>query len=83
MNCPEPEFAAPGSGLQSAPAGGATIFSCALCGCRFTHAGRSCLPCTLSAFCDLVQCPNCGFQFPRTSRTLEWARRLFERRRRQ
>jgi hypothetical protein len=55
---------------------GATVFSCGLCGCDFTDAGRSCSPCPFKAGCDLVQCPHCGYHFPRTSRAMEWARRL-------
>jgi hypothetical protein len=54
----------------------ATAFTCGLCGRPFTHAGRACRPCPLRAGCDLVQCPHCGFQFPRASRVVEWARRL-------
>jgi hypothetical protein len=63
-------------------ASGPTRFTCGLCGREFTHAGRSCSPCPLWAACDLVQCPYCGFHFPRTSRALEWARRLLARGRR-
>lgn len=59
---------------------GETAFTCALCGCRFNHAGLACGSCPLKAGCDVVQCPHCGFQFPRTSSAAEWARRLFGRR---
>lgn len=57
----------------------ATVFTCALCGDRFTHGGQVCGTCPLTAGCDIVKCPNCGYQFPRSSRTVEWFRRLFER----
>ena len=55
----------------------ATVFQCALCGTRFVHGGRVCGACPLSAGCDLVRCPRCGYQFPRASRTLERLRRLW------
>lgn len=58
----------------------ATEFTCTLCGARFTHDGLSCSACPLSAGCAVVRCPNCGFQTPRSSRLLDWGRRLFSRR---
>ena len=54
----------------------ATVFRCALCGMRFTHGEQVCGACPLSAGCDLVRCPGCGYHFPRTSRLVEWVRRL-------
>lgn len=60
----------------------ATAFACSLCGCRFTHGTLVCTSCPLNAGCEIVKCPNCGFQFPRTSRLVEWARRLARRMRR-
>ena len=60
----------------------ATIFDCSLCGARFTHGGQVCRPCPMSTKCDLVKCPNCGFQFPRASRLVALGRRLFARIRR-
>lgn len=56
-----------------------TAFTCALCSCRFTHAGLACGSCPLKAGCDVVQCPHCGFQFPRASGAVEWVRRLLRR----
>ena len=58
----------------------ATVFSCALCGCRFTHGGLVCAGCVLGSACDLVKCPQCGYQFPRDSRLVAWARRVLRRR---
>lgn len=54
-----------------------TCFHCALCGARFTHGGQVCGGCPLRAACDVVQCPNCGYQFPRTSRIVTWLQRLW------
>ena len=51
---------------------GGTSFCCALCGARFTHGDRVCRACPLRATCDVVQCPSCGYQFPRVSRVWTW-----------
>ena len=59
-------------------AGEGTLFLCALCGCRFTHGERVCSACPMSAGCELVRCPNCGYQFPRSSRIVDAARRLWD-----
>ena len=61
----------------SSPAG--TVFSCTLCGARFTHAEKACSACPLNHGCEVVRCPNCGFQFPRESQLVRLARRLFGR----
>jgi DNA-directed RNA polymerase subunit RPC12/RpoP len=56
-----------------------TVFRCALCGARFSHAGLVCRTCPMRPACDVVQCPNCGYQFPRSSKTLDWLKRAFAR----
>jgi Fe2+ transport system protein FeoA len=57
-----------------------TAFACALCGLRFTHGGQVCASCPITHGCeDLIRCPRCGYQFPRGSRTLAWAARLWRR----
>jgi Fe2+ transport system protein FeoA len=57
-----------------------TAFACALCGLRFTHGGQVCASCPITHGCEeLVRCPRCGYQFPRGSRTLAWAARLWRR----
>lgn len=53
----------------------ATVFACALCGGRFTHGGQACGGCLLASGCELVRCPHCGYQFPRSSRLWDWLRR--------
>lgn len=55
----------------------ATEFSCPLCGARFSHGTLVCGSCPLNAGCEIVKCPSCGYQFPRRSRIVEWAKRLF------
>ena len=50
----------------------ATVFTCALCGGRFTHGGQACGACPLASGCGLVRCPHCGYQFPRSSRLVDW-----------
>jgi Fe2+ transport system protein FeoA len=55
---------------------------CALCGFEFTEAEakRPCARCPLGAHCDLVCCPNCGYQAPQEPKWLrrwraQWRRR--------
>ena len=57
----------------------ATVFSCPLCGGRFTHGRQVCGACPLNAGCSLVSCPGCGYTFPRSSRIVDWLRRRFGR----
>lgn len=57
----------------------ATTFQCALCGGRFSHGLEVCGSCPLNQGCAVVRCPNCGYQFPRTSSLVEWGRRLARR----
>ena len=57
----------------------ATTFSCSLCGSRFTHGTMVCTSCPLNAGCDIIKCPNCGYQFPRSSKLVEWAKRMTRR----
>jgi DtxR family Mn-dependent transcriptional regulator/ferrous iron transport protein A len=61
----------------SEEAGDATQFTCALCGTRFTHATLVCASCPLNSGCEVVKCPSCGYQFPRRSRLVDLAKRLF------
>jgi Fe2+ transport system protein FeoA len=56
-----------------------TLFTCLLCGARFTHGGQVCTSCPFAAGCDVVACPRCGYQFPRSSRLVEWVRALGRR----
>ncbi|MCX8104105.1 MAG: ferrous iron transport protein A, partial [Candidatus Bipolaricaulota bacterium] len=54
---------------------------CALCGFEFAEADarRPCASCPLGTQCDLVCCPNCGYQTPGEpqwlSRLRRWRRR--------
>ncbi len=54
---------------------------CALCGFEFSEAQarRSCQGCPVGPQCDLLCCPNCGYQTPREPRWLSrwrrWRRR--------
>jgi hypothetical protein len=70
----------PDLGVSTSPTGGqGTVFTCPLCGGRFTHAERTCSSCPMSAGCDVVACPHCGYQFPRTSFLVEAVRKLARR----
>lgn len=53
---------------------------CPLCGGAIDGGGRGCASCPLAWNCDLMRCPRCGYQFPRGSRLLAWAKRLLRRR---
>jgi hypothetical protein len=63
----------------SADPDGASVFTCTLCGTRFTHGGQGCGACPLNAGCDVVSCPTCGHTFPRSSRIVGWVRRMLTR----
>jgi hypothetical protein len=56
-----------------------TILQCALCGARFTDGVLACGTCPLRRACDVACCPNCGYQFPRSSRLAAWLRWLWGR----
>lgn len=58
-------------------AGAATVFSCPLCRAAFRHGTLACGGCPMNAGCDILKCPQCGYQFPRSSRIVEFAKRLF------
>ena len=60
-------------------AGDGAALVCALCGGRFANGGLVCGGCALRAGCHLVRCPNCGYQFPRSSLLVDWVRRRLQR----
>lgn len=55
---------------------------CALCGFEFSEADarRPCATCPLGKECDLVCCPNCGYQAPKEPRWLSQWRSRWRRR---
>ncbi|MFN4217840.1 MAG: FeoA family protein [Candidatus Bipolaricaulia bacterium] len=55
---------------------------CALCGFEFSEADakRPCARCPVGAKCDLICCPNCGYQAPREPRWLSRWRYRWQRR---
>ena len=65
--------------LLETPEPGATVFTCSLCGFRFTHGEKVCGCCPFAAGCDIVRCPHCGYAFPRSSLVVTWIRRLLRR----
>lgn len=80
MSAPRPlEREIPFTPADAAEAQG-TLFTCPLCGGRFTHAGLACGGCPLASGCDVVRCPVCGHQFPRSSRLVNWLARIVARR---
>jgi hypothetical protein len=60
--------------------GDGTGFVCPLCGGRFTHGDRVCGCCPMSSGCDVVRCPHCRYQFPRSSRIVDFLSGLLTRR---
>ncbi len=53
---------------------------CPLCGYRFSGgASQLCTACPLANGCRLVCCPNCKYQWPAESRTVEFFKRVFSR----
>jgi Fe2+ transport system protein FeoA len=67
---------------MSAPLPDEPPLACPLCGARFSRGVRPCAACPLSAGCDVVCCPRCGYSFPRSSRVVEALKGLFRRWRR-
>jgi hypothetical protein len=59
-----------------------STMNCGLCGYAFSRIERGCGSCPLNAGCDLVKCPSCGYQFPRSSRLINWTLGLAARIRR-
>ena len=56
---------------------------CPMCGMEFEKADTACAHgCPLGADCNLVRCPSCSHEFPRTPRSLSLLRRWFGPRRR-
>ena len=54
--------------------------SCPLCGAGMGGGGAAgCSRCPIAWSCDLLRCPRCGYQFPRGSRLVAWAKRLLRR----
>jgi len=51
---------------------------CPLCGCEFSESATTqCRRCPLHGDCQLVCCPNCGYQWPQDSRVVSWLKRAF------
>jgi len=51
---------------------------CALCGTAFdlADASSSCKGCVLATGCDLIRCPNCGYETPKEPR---WLKKIFKK----
>ena len=54
---------------------------CTLCGHEFDEqkASGTCKRCVVSRGCDLVKCPNCGMDVPRTPKWIEKLKLLITR----
>ena len=56
---------------------------CPLCGKEFEFSREVCANCPLHTGCDLIKCPNCGYEFPKGSKLVEFFEKLFKRRAKQ
>ncbi|OGB90108.1 hypothetical protein A2625_04775 [candidate division WOR-1 bacterium RIFCSPHIGHO2_01_FULL_53_15] len=55
---------------------------CPLCGKEFEFSREVCSNCPLHAGgCDLIKCPNCGYEFPKGSKLVDFFAKLFKPRR--
>ena len=52
---------------------------CALCGYVFDEKNTkaSCKGCIVAGGCNLIKCPNCGYETPKEPK---WLKRIFKRR---
>jgi rubredoxin len=53
---------------------------CSLCGYEFEEdaAQESCKGCPVSRGCNMVKCPNCGYDEPKEPRLIKALRKLFK-----
>jgi len=58
---------------------GARTIVCPLCGARYSESdGRTCHSgCPLQHGCQLLSCPNCGYEVPASTRMTRWLGRWF------
>jgi hypothetical protein len=55
--------------------------TCALCGLKFDPAAATtCGGCVLNKNCELICCPNCGYEIPPESSLVTFVRKIFKRR---
>ncbi|KAF0133592.1 MAG: hypothetical protein FD145_1208 [Candidatus Saganbacteria bacterium] len=54
---------------------------CALCGKEFKKEEAACSNCPFHGQCELIRCPNCGYEFVNESRIVNFFLRLFKKRR--
>jgi hypothetical protein len=54
---------------------------CPLCSHKFTEYQQPCAKCVLhKSACGLVCCPNCGYEFPERSITVDFFKKIFGKR---
>ncbi|MEK7375740.1 MAG: hypothetical protein AABZ57_01035 [Candidatus Margulisiibacteriota bacterium] len=54
---------------------------CPLCGKEVKDDQLACAGCPMNSGCNLLKCPNCGFEFPKESRIVKYFTELFGKRR--
>jgi rubredoxin len=52
---------------------------CPLCGYNFdeAEARNVCQACFMNRGCELIICPNCNYEFPKESKTVNFIKKLF------
>jgi hypothetical protein len=52
---------------------------CPLCGARASFGSSSCAVCPMGSRCDVLCCPNCGYEFVEKSVVYDFLQGLFRR----
>ncbi|MCU0579533.1 MAG: hypothetical protein MUF69_08305 [Desulfobacterota bacterium] len=61
--------------------GASETIKCPLCGQDFTPDFQGCsASCPLGAHCNLICCPRCHYSFPRDSRTINFFKKIWKKR---
>ena len=61
---------------------GAELRTCPLCGAKASFGSSACAVCPLGSRCEVLCCPNCGYEFVEKSVVYDFFQGLFRRLRR-
>ncbi len=53
---------------------------CSLCGKVFKKNQAACSACPMHKGCNMIRCPNCGFEFVEESQIVNFFKNIFKRR---
>jgi len=60
--------------------GDSVMIRCQLCGFQFEEGGQTiCTSCPLNKGCELICCPNCGYQIPPEPTVFKMFKRVFNK----